>query len=86
MIKMMLEKIGLVKFDFLGLRTLTVIDRAVKSINKNLDESKKVDLNNIPLNDENVFKLLSSGKTMAVFQLESSGMRDLIKRLQTNEI
>ena len=76
------EKIGLVKFDFLGLRTLTVIDRAVKSINKNLDESKKVDLNNIPLNDENVFKLLSSGKTMAVFQLESSGMRDLIKRLK----
>ena len=76
------EKIGLVKFDFLGLRTLTVIDRAIKSINKNLDESKKVDLNNIPLNDENVFKLLSSGKTMAVFQLESSGMRDLIKRLK----
>ena len=76
------EKIGLVKFDFLGLRTLTVIDRAVKSINKNLDESKKIDLNNIPLNDENVFKLLSSGKTMAVFQLESSGMRDLIKRLK----
>ena len=76
------EKIGLVKFDFLGLRTLTVIDRAVKSINKNLDESKKVDINNIPLNDENVFKLLSSGKTMAVFQLESSGMRDLIKRLK----
>ena len=76
------EKIGLVKFDFLGLRTLTVIDKAVKSINKNLDESKKVDLNNIPLNDENVFKLLSSGKTMAVFQLESSGMRDLIKRLK----
>ena len=76
------EKIGLVKFDFLGLRTLTVIDRAVKSINKNLDESKKIDLNNIPLNDEKVFKLLSSGKTMAVFQLESSGMRDLIKRLK----
>ncbi len=76
------EKIGLVKFDFLGLRTLTVIDSAVKSINKGLDKSKKIDINNISLKDEEVFKLLSSGKTMAVFQLESSGMRDLIKRLK----
>ena len=75
------EKIGLVKFDFLGLRTLTVIDGAVKSINKNLDESKKVDLNNIPLNDENVFKLLSS-ENNGRFSAESSGMRDLIKRLK----
>ena len=76
------EKIGLVKFDFLGLRTLTVIDRAVKSINLDRDESKKFDIESIPLNDDKVFKLLSSGKTMAVFQLESSGMRDLIKRLK----
>ena len=76
------EKIGLVKFDFLGLRTLTVIDRAVKSINEDLDEFNKLDLNKIPLDDENVFKFLSSGKTTAVFQLESSGMRDLIKRLK----
>ena len=76
------EKIGLVKFDFLGLRTLTVIDRALKSINENKENSKKLNLDNIPLNDEKVFKFLSSGKTMAVFQLESSGMRDLIKRLK----
>ena len=75
------EKIGLVKFDFLGLRTLTVIDRAIKSINSSNPE-KEIDLNKIPLNDSKVFELLSSGKTMAVFQLESSGMRDLIKRLQ----
>ena len=75
------EKIGLVKFDFLGLRTLTVIDRAVKSINKNLD-TEKLNLDKIPLDDEKVYKFLSSGKTMAVFQLESSGMRDLIKRLK----
>jgi len=75
------EKIGLVKFDFLGLRTLTVIDRAVKSINKNIEKGK-LDLERIPLDDEKVFKFLSSGKTMAVFQLESSGMRDLIKRLK----
>ena len=76
------EKIGLVKFDFLGLRTLTVIDRALKSINENRQDSKKLNLDDIPLNDEKVFKFLSSGKTMAVFQLESSGMRDLIKRLK----
>jgi len=76
------EKIGLVKFDFLGLRTLTVIDRAVKSINKEKKGKELFDINSIPLNDEKVFKLLASGKTMAVFQLESSGMRDLIKRLK----
>ena len=76
------EKIGLVKFDFLGLRTLTVIDRAVKSINKEKKGKELFDINSIPLNDEKVFKLLASGKTMAIFQLESSGMRDLIKRLK----
>ena len=48
------EKIGLVKFDFLGLRTLTVIDRAVKSINKDLENSNKLNLDNIPLDDEKV--------------------------------
>jgi DNA polymerase-3 subunit alpha len=74
------EKIGLVKFDFLGLRTLTVIDKALKSININLKD--KLDLDNIPMDDQKVFDLLSSGKTMAVFQLESTGMRDLIKKLK----
>jgi len=78
------EKIGLVKFDFLGLRTLTVIDWATKSINSFLKEQSKppLDLHSIKLDDPKVFDLLSSGKTMAVFQLESSGMRDLIKRLK----
>ena len=76
------EKIGLVKFDFLGLRTLTVIDRAVKSINASIKDQDKIDLDNIPMNDQKVFDLLSSGKTMAVFQLESTGMRDLIKKLK----
>ena len=72
------------KFDFLGLRTLTVIDWATKSINNFLDHQNKqpLDLNSIKLDDPKVFELLSSGKTMAVFQLESSGMRDLIKRLK----
>ena len=74
------EKIGLVKFDFLGLRTLTVIDKALKSININLKD--KLDLDNIPMDDQKVFDLLSSGKTMAIFQLESTGMRDLIKKLK----
>ena len=74
------EKIGLVKFDFLGLRTLTVIDKALKSINISL--KNKLDLDNIPMDDQKVFDLLSSGKTMAVFQLESTGMRDLIKKLK----
>ena len=77
------EKIGLVKFDFLGLRTLTVIDKALKSINRSFQKGEeKLNLDNIPLNDPNVFELLSSGKTMAVFQLESTGMRDLIKKLK----
>ena len=80
------EKIGLVKFDFLGLRTLTVIDRAVKSINEGLGDSNKIDIEKIPLDDAKVYKLLSSGKTMAVFQLESSGMRDLIKRLKPTKL
>ena len=76
------EKIGLVKFDFLGLRTLTVIDRAVKSINASKEDGKLLDIEQIPLNDSKVFELLSSGKTMAVFQLESTGMRALIKSLK----
>ena len=78
------EKIGLVKFDFLGLRTLTVIDWATKSINNFLSEKSEplIDLASIKLNDSKVYELLASGNTMAVFQLESSGMRDLIKRLR----
>ena len=78
------EKIGLVKFDFLGLRTLTIIDKAVKSINDDLASRNKdqLDISNIDLNDSKVFELLSAGKTTAVFQLESPGMKDLIKRLK----
>ena len=78
------EKIGLVKFDFLGLRTLTIIDKAIKSINDNLASKNEdpLDISNLDLNDSKVFELLSAGKTTAVFQLESPGMKDLIKRLQ----
>ena len=78
------EKIGLVKFDFLGLRTLTIIDKAIKSINDDLvsKSDEPLDISSIDLNDPKVFKLLSSGKTTSVFQLESPGMKALIKRLQ----
>ena len=78
------ETIGLVKFDFLGLRTLTVIDRAVKTINQSLSEKneKTIDLHSLTLDDPKVFDLLASGRTTAVFQLESTGMRELIRRLK----
>ena len=79
------EKIGLVKFDFLGLRTLTVIDRAVKSINASKKIDNPLNLDNISLDDPKVFELLSSGKTMAIFQLESTGMRALIKSLKPSK-
>ena len=73
------EDVGLVKFDFLGLRTLTVINNAVRSIERINPDFK---LKEIPFDDANVFNLLSSGKTKGLFQLESSGMIDLIKRLK----
>jgi len=76
------ESIGLVKFDFLGLRTLTVIDWAVKNIKVRHADQQDLDINLLPLDDETAFKLLLSAETTAIFQLESSGMKDLIKRLQ----
>lgn len=75
------EAVGLVKFDFLGLKTLTVIDRALRLINHGKIENK-IDIGMIPLNDPDTFELLKQCKSTAVFQLESHGMRDLIKRLQ----
>jgi len=75
-----LEPVDLIKFDFLGLKTLTVIDRAIKNIktNKNID----VNIDELSLDDKNVFKLIQSGKTLGMFQIESEGMRDLAKRLK----
>ncbi|WP_305856348.1 DNA polymerase III subunit alpha [Balneatrix alpica] len=77
------EEAGLVKFDFLGLRTLTIIDWAMKTINrqrqaKGLDE---LDINHIDLEDPATYRLLQKAETTAVFQLESRGMKELIKRL-----
>ncbi|WP_373819829.1 DNA polymerase III subunit alpha [Glaesserella sp.] len=78
------EYAGLVKFDFLGLRTLTIIKWALDMINQRLEQEGKepVRIESIPLDDEKSFKLLKAAKTTAVFQLESRGMKDLISRLQ----
>jgi len=75
-----LEKIGLLKVDFLGLRTLTVIDQAVKIIQKT--KGKTIDILKLPLDDPKTYQLLASSHTMGVFQVESSGMRDLLKKLE----
>jgi DNA polymerase-3 subunit alpha len=76
------EDAGLVKFDFLGLRTLTIIDWAVAMINERDDIEEPVDINHIPLDDGAVYSLLQSAETTAVFQLESRGMKELIKSLR----
>ena len=75
------EHIGLVKFDFLGLTTLTVIDWTLKFIRR-LDPDKIIDLAEIPLDDLSTYRIFSSGNSAAVFQFESRGMRDLIERAQ----
>ncbi|MDQ1302456.1 MAG: polymerase subunit alpha, partial [Pseudomonadota bacterium] len=78
------EATGLVKFDFLGLRTLTIIDRAVRVINaaRAAAGASPIDIRQLPLDDPATFALLQACRTTAVFQLESSGMRDLMRRLQ----
>ncbi len=78
------EAVGLVKFDFLGLRTLTIIDWAVQTINRARGESGEapLDITALPMDDAPSFDLLKRCATTAVFQLESRGMKDLIKRLQ----
>ena len=78
------ESVGLVKFDFLGLRTLTVIDKALRTVNAERAAAGEapIDLESLPRADAATFALLQASQTHAVFQLESRGMRDLIKRLQ----
>lgn len=76
------EAVGLVKFDFLGLRTLTIIDWALQTINARRSPDDQLDIERIPMVDPKVFELLCAGHTTAVFQLESRGMKELIKRLQ----
>ena len=72
------EKIGLVKFDFLGLKTLTMIRRAETLINEGRSGKPPLVVDQLPFDDHKTFALLSSGKTTGIFQLESSGMRDLL--------
>ncbi len=75
-----LEKIGLLKMDFLGLKTLTVIDEAVKIIQKT--RGVRVDIARLPEDDPKTYEMLAKGDALGVFQLESSGMRDLLKKMK----
>lgn len=74
------EKIGLVKFDFLGLKTLSVLHEAVRLIGKS--KGRKLDLNSLPRDDVQTYRLISSGRTIGVFQLESSGITEMVSRLK----
>lgn len=78
------EAVGLVKFDFLGLRTLTIIAHAVENINqqRRVQQESLLDIAKLVLDDKKTFQLIKDCSTTAVFQLESRGMKDLIKRLQ----
>lgn len=78
------KAIGLLKVDFLGLRNLTILENAIAYVYKS--RGIKVDIHNIPLDDKKTFELISSGKTVGVFQLESQGMRRLAKELQPSKI
>ncbi|MEE4295645.1 MAG: DNA polymerase III subunit alpha [Wenzhouxiangella sp.] len=78
------ESVGLVKFDFLGLRNLTIIDWALKAVNerREAEGENTLDFDDLPLDDPPVFKLLQAAHTTAVFQLESPGMKELLRKLR----
>jgi DNA polymerase-3 subunit alpha len=78
-----IEDVGLIKFDFLGLRNLSIIDNAIKLVKKYKD--KNFNIRTIPFDDKPTYELISSGYTIGVFQLESRGMRDLLKRLRPDK-
>ena len=78
-----LEALGLLKMDFLGLRNLTVIDKAVKLIEK---KGEKIDIEKLPLDDAKVYEIFAKGFTIGVFQFESSGMREFLKKLKPTVI
>jgi DNA polymerase-3 subunit alpha len=77
------EKIGLLKMDFLGLRTLTVLDNATKMLR---ERGIEIDLDHIPLDDEKTYELFGKGETTGFFQFESGGMRDYLKKLNPSRI
>ncbi|MCS7093431.1 MAG: DNA polymerase III subunit alpha [Patescibacteria group bacterium] len=78
------KAIGLLKVDFLGLKNLTIIEEALKYVEKNT--GKKIDIHQVSLNDQKTYELISSGQTIGVFQLESPGMRKLAKELKPTKI
>ncbi|GAB4542475.1 MAG: DNA polymerase III subunit alpha [Thermodesulfovibrionia bacterium] len=77
-----IKKLGLLKFDFLGLKTLTVINKAEGLINAKHDKGMPFSIKDIPLDDKETYSLLSSARTTGIFQLESSGMREILYRLR----
>ena len=77
------EEAGLIKFDFLGLKTLTVINNTQKLIKK---KEKNFNIENINYEDKKVFEMLSSGNTVGLFQIESSGMREALTHMRPNHI
>jgi DNA polymerase-3 subunit alpha len=77
-----MEELGLLKMDFLGLRTLTIMGEAVKLIKESTGD--EIDLQNIPLDDKKTYEMLSQGDTVGVFQLESGGMRNVLRELKPN--
>ncbi len=76
------ENSGLVKFDILGLNTLTVISKTIEMLK---NKGTKIDISKIPLDDSNIFEMLSSGETKGLFQLESSGVRSALKQMKPNQ-
>jgi DNA polymerase-3 subunit alpha len=81
-----LEELGLLKMDFLGLRTLTVIQNAVEIVNHRRNKDDILNMEDIDYNDNKVFELIASGKTEGVFQLESSGMKSFMKELKASSL
>lgn len=81
-----IEELGLLKMDFLGLRTLTVLQNATRKVNKKLGEDNQIDIDKIDFNDKNVFELISAAKTEGVFQLESAGMKSFMKELKPENL
>jgi DNA polymerase III subunit alpha len=79
-----LERVGLLKMDFLGLTTLTVLHDTVRMVEQN--RGVKIDIDNLPLEDEETYKLFARGDTTAIFQFESHGMRDILRRYQPTRI
>ncbi|AEH45882.1 DNA polymerase III, alpha subunit [Thermodesulfatator indicus DSM 15286] len=77
------EKVGLIKFDFLGLKTLTIIDHALRLAKEHY--GAEIDLSRLPLDDEKTYELLRRGETDGVFQLESAGMKELLVRMRPSE-